>query len=138
MTTKYVHIHTNNHRKSERHWINSLHRPNNYCFKKAHHNLIKIDIKVKIRITPLTHCMCISRLTSTCTKLSCTSLASKSCKNEDIITLTLYTWHLLRIICFTIMSFSWWSFPSFSWPYCLNQQWYLKEKLQPMGLWLSL
>ena len=37
---------------------------------------------------------------------------------------------LTRRICWTIKSFfSWWSFPLFSWPWCLIQGWYCKEKL---------
>ena len=35
---------------------------------------------------------------------------------------------LKRRICFTIKTFySWWSFPLFSWPRCLIQEWYCKE-----------
>ena len=37
---------------------------------------------------------------------------------------------LTRRICLTIERFlSWWSFPLFSWPLCLIQGWYCKEKL---------
>ena len=36
---------------------------------------------------------------------------------------------LIRRICFTIKSsLSWWSFPSFLWPWCVIQEWYCKEK----------
>ena len=37
---------------------------------------------------------------------------------------------LMRRICFKIQSFScWWSFPLFSWPWCVIQGWYCEEKL---------
>ena len=37
---------------------------------------------------------------------------------------------LTRRICLTIKSFfTWWSFPLFSWPYCLIQGWYCEENL---------
>ena len=37
---------------------------------------------------------------------------------------------LIRRICSTIKPFfTWWSFPLFSWPSCLIQRWYCKEKL---------
>ena len=37
---------------------------------------------------------------------------------------------LIRRFCRTIKSFcAWWSFPLFSWPQCLIQEWYCEEKL---------
>ena len=37
---------------------------------------------------------------------------------------------LTRRICLTVKSFfTWWSFPLFSWPYCLIQGWYCEENL---------
>ena len=40
-----------------------------------------------------------------------------------------FTKVLTRRLCLTIKSFfSWWSFPLFSWPLCVIQWWYCKEK----------
>ena len=42
----------------------------------------------------------------------------------------IFTDVLTRRICLTIKSFfSWWSFPLFSWHWCVIQLWYCKEKL---------
>ena len=42
---------------------------------------------------------------------------------------------LTKIICLTIKSlFIWWSFPLFSWPWCLIKGWYCEEKLELLGV----
>ena len=49
-----------------------------------------------------------------------------------ILHTVLYTFPmvLVRRICLPIKSFfSWWSFPLFSWPWCVIQGWYCKENL---------